>query len=261
MPTSLPSSEDGRVEKELVRENSESETYELTVRVSRLMSRTLEQMRIPAGYTSMKSIAEDLVEENSYSISHLIGGVGNYIDFVRQFERSFDIDRDASKFYYEDGQFKLGDLDHHIYMELRMYESGGLKSIQVEADMGKSDVVRISLIKGIVDRIEEDNIDISSHQKREVMDEWYKVRNTMAYYHRRFEAFLYVNFVDNKEYLERRFEKYPGKASDFARFYKEEFLGSDGYERMMDIEAVEPFERLEEMINEYTSVTVNNHVE
>lgn len=259
MPSSLPSSEDGQAEREVIKNNGEDETYELTVRVSRLMSRILESVRIPMGYTSLKSIAEDLVEDNSYSISHLIGGVGDYIDFVRQFERSFDMDRDTSKFYYEEGQFRLGDLDHHIYMELRMYESGGLKSIEVEADMGKSDVVRISLIKGIVDMIEEDDLDVSAHQKREVMDEWYKVRNTMAYYHRRFEAFLYVNFVDNKEYLEDRFDNYPGKATDFARYYKEEFVGSDGYERMMEIETKEPFEKLEAMINEHTPVTVDNH--
>jgi len=260
LPSSLPSSKDGQSEREVIRNNGEDETYELTVRVSRLMSRTLESARIPMGYTSMKSIAEDIVEDNSYSISHLIGGVGDYIDFVRQFEWSFDVDRDASKFYYEEGQFKLGDLDHHIFMELRMYESGGLKSIEVEADMGKSDVVRISLIKGVVDMIEEDDLDVPTHQRREVMDEWYKIRNTMAYYHRRFGAFLYVNFVDNKDYLEDRFKNYPGKATDFARYYKEEFVDSDGYERMMDVESEEPFEELEKMINEHTSVSVDNHI-
>ncbi len=260
LPTSLPSSKDGKREREIDLDDDDGDSYELTCRVSRFLSRTLEQIRLPLGYTSVKSVAEELVEENSFEIVHLIKGIEDYIDFVRELEHTLDVGRDFSKFYHEKGQFSMGNLDHTIYMELRMYESGGLKTVEIEADMNKSDVVRASLVKGIYDHIEEGDISLKPSERRRIKDTWYEVRNSFAYYHRRFESLLYVNFVDNINYVEETFDRYPGRANDFARYYKENFVGSDGYERMMKMEVDEPFENMERVINQHTEVTVSNHV-
>lgn len=257
MPTSLPSSEDGEKERNVVKRDGEEETYETTARVSRTMSQILQRSRVPMAHTSVKSVAEELVEENSFEINELVRGVKDYIDFARELEHMLGVDRDFTKFYHQTGQYSLGNLDHSIYMELRMYESGGLKSVEVEVDMNKSDVIRASLIKGIYEHLDKGDVDLTNSEEREVIDAWYEIRNSFGYYHRRFESLLFVNFVDNKEYIEMTFDKYPGSASEFSRHYKNSFLGSDGHDRMEKMEVTEPFVNLEELINEYTDINVD----
>lgn len=257
LPTSLPSSKDGERERKVVEQDGEAETYEVTSRVSRTMSQILQRSRVPMAHTSVKSVAEELVEENSFEISNLVRGVKDYINFARELEHMLGVDRDFTKFYHQQSQYRLGNLDHSIFMELRMYESGGLKSVEIEADMNKSDVIRASLIKGIYDHIDEGDVELTDSEEREIIETWYEIRNSFAYYHRRFESLLFVNLVDNKDYIEMTFEKYPGSAMEFSRYYKNSFLGSDGHDRMEKMEVVEPFVNLEELINEYTSMEVN----